>query len=282
MSNAVLTIHAGVDRFLQLLGLRSQRQLGVVYDSVTKQPVDPVVVKLIDAKTSKTIATNIANLHGEYGFMADPGTYRMYVQRPHYKFPSERVTSLRDGIYYPVYHGEDFQFVGGNDVISLSVPLDPTAPDWNQEAKKTTIRTYPILRHVVTRVIQVLFWCALLLAIIGYIDTRSRAWLAVLCVYALVLLLALFVPRVRLWGRVRLANGIPVAGAEVTVSHAKLPDIVIAKAVTVQGGKFFIRLGPGKYIATVSMPTTESHPRVTKSFVVRVGQAGVVNTDFLL
>lgn len=284
MHNFFLTIIFWIDRFLQLLGLRRQRQLGVIYDSVTKQPVDPVVVKLIDARTSKVIASNIANIQGEYGFMADPGVYQIYVQRPHYAFPSTRIHSLRDGVYYPVYHGENFEFVGGKDVISMSIPLDPIAADWNQQEKKATMPIHPVLQYVISVILRILFWSALLLTVITFVATRAQLWIFVLGAYGVVILLALVTPHMRLWGRVHFRKGnLPAVGATVEVSHAKLAGIVIAKAVTVADGKFFIRLGPGSYTVTLKLPQGKGEPPVPpKQFSVRIGSTGVLNREFYI
>ncbi len=284
MYNLYLTTIFWIDRFLQLLGLRRLRQLGVIYDSVTKQPVDPVVVKLIDARTSKVVASNIANMQGEYGFMADPGLYRIYIQRPHYAFPSQRIKSLKDGAYYPVYHGEDFEFVGGKDVLSISIPLDPIAADWNQEAKRTTVRVHPVLQYVASMILRILFWSALILTVLTYINTHAMLWLFVLAVYGIVILFALVTPPVRLWGRIRSNNGRQaVVGAAVEVSHEKLPGVTIAKAVTVADGKFFIRLGRGSYTVAVKLPQSKHEPPVSpKEFTIRIGSAGVLNREFYL
>lgn len=284
MHNFFLTIIFWIDRFLQLLGLRRQRQLGVIYDSVTKQPIDPVVVKLIDVHTSKVIASNIANMQGEYGFMADPGLYQIYVQRPHYAFPSTRIQSLRDGVYYPVYHGENFEFVGGKDVISMSIPLDPIAADWNQEAKKATMPVHPVLQYAISVILRILFWSALLLTVITFLATRADLWVYVLGAYVLVILLALITPRVRLWGRVRVKKGgLPVVGASVEVSHAKLRGVIIAKAVTVTDGKFFIRIGRGSYTVTVKVPPPKDGPPAAPvEFSIHAGSTGVLNREFYI
>lgn len=284
MYNLYLTIIFWIDRFLQLLGLRRLRQLGVIYDSVTKQPVDPVVVKLIDARTSKVVASNIANMQGEYGFMADPGVYRIYIQRPHYAFPSQRIKSLQDGAYYPVYHGEDFEFVGGKDVLSISIPLDPIAEDWNQEAKRATVRVHPVLQYMASIILRILFWSALVLTVLTYINTHVVLWLAVLGIYGVIVFLALVTPSVRLWGRIRSRDGKQaVVGASVEVSHAKLAGVVIAKAVTVADGKFFIRLGRGSYTVAVKLPQSKHGlPLPPKEFAIRIGSTGVLNREFYL
>lgn len=284
MHNFFLTIIFWIDRFLQLLGLRRQRQLGVIYDSVTKQPVDPVVVKLIDVRTTKVVASNIANIQGEYGFMADPGVYQIYVQRPHYAFPSTRIKSLRDGVYYPVYHGENFEFVGGKDVISMSIPLDPIAADWNQEAKKATMPVHPVLQYAISVILRILFWSALLLTVITFLATRADLWVYVLGAYVLVILLALITPRVRLWGRVHFRKGdLPVVGATIEVSHAKLPGVIIAKAVTVTDGKFFIRLGRGSYTVSIKLPQHKDEQSIPpRQFSIKIGSTGVLNREFYL
>jgi hypothetical protein len=71
------------------LGLRKKRRpWGTVYDSVTKRPLDPAYVTLIDTETGKSVASAITDLDGRYGFLVAPGKYRITTQKTNYEFPS--------------------------------------------------------------------------------------------------------------------------------------------------------------------------------------------------
>jgi hypothetical protein len=82
MNNVLIWVNNFLNRVLLFFGLRQmQNYWGIVYDSVSKQPLDPAVVKLIDAKTGKVISTCITNLKGRYGFLTAPGKYKILVKK---------------------------------------------------------------------------------------------------------------------------------------------------------------------------------------------------------
>ncbi len=59
---------------LSLFGLKRRRKpWGVVYDSITKRPVDLAVVRLIDQKTKKLVETGVTDAQGRFSFLATPG-----------------------------------------------------------------------------------------------------------------------------------------------------------------------------------------------------------------
>ena len=62
---------------------------GTVYDSETKQPLDPVYVVLSDTSGNE-IASAITDLDGRYGFAVPAGTYVLSVRKTNYDFPSKR------------------------------------------------------------------------------------------------------------------------------------------------------------------------------------------------
>jgi hypothetical protein len=56
-----------------LFGLKKKAPpWGVVYDSVTKRPLDPAYVVLKNLQ-GKQIASAITDLDGRYGFLVEPG-----------------------------------------------------------------------------------------------------------------------------------------------------------------------------------------------------------------
>ncbi len=64
-------------RAIQLLAsafTRKKKNWGVVFDAITKQPLDPVVVAIKDF-TGKVIQTSITDMEGRFGFIVTPGTY---------------------------------------------------------------------------------------------------------------------------------------------------------------------------------------------------------------
>jgi hypothetical protein len=108
---------------------------GVVYDSVTKQPIDPAYVVLMDMQGNE-IATAITDMNGRYGFAVDPGTYRIVVNKTNYQFPSTKLAGKTDdGLYDELYFGGDVVVSKQGEIITKNIPLDALAFDWNEYTK---------------------------------------------------------------------------------------------------------------------------------------------------
>src|SRR3989344_908324 len=156
------------------LGLRKRpRAWGVVYDSVTKRPLDPVYLSLLD-EGQKEIASTITSLDGRYGFLVPPGVYTLLVKKTHYRFPSNRLLGLEsDVLYSDLYFGGQIT-VGVNGLMTKNIPLDPLAFDWNQFAKrdKRLLRFYARASALEARLISwfftIGFFASIILLFLSY------------------------------------------------------------------------------------------------------------------
>src|SRR3989344_7186884 len=97
-SNLGLWVAGLLNSFLVFFQLREKRRFwGVVYDSVSKQPLDPVKVSLIYVDTGVVESSGITDLEGRYGFLARPGKFKIFAQRSNYIFPSQKIKGDSDG-----------------------------------------------------------------------------------------------------------------------------------------------------------------------------------------
>ena len=121
---------------LSFLGIRKKyRPWGVVYDSITKQPLDPAYVMLTDLDGNE-VSTSITDIDGRYGFLMAPGSYRMVANKTNYEFPSKRLAGqIADELYGNLYFGSDINVDEQNAVIAKNIPMDPVNFDWNEYAK---------------------------------------------------------------------------------------------------------------------------------------------------
>jgi len=108
---------------------KKKRKWGVVYDSLTKLPVDLAVVRLFDAETDKLVETKVTNLEGKYLFIIEFNkNYYITVSKPGYKFPTKiLVADIKDKDYDNLYHGEKFIIEEKEEqgFIAYNIPLDP-------------------------------------------------------------------------------------------------------------------------------------------------------------
>jgi len=129
------------------LGLRKRfPSWGTVYDSVTKQPIDPAYVTVHDS-TGKQIAEAISDVDGRYGFLLSAGTYTMKVFKTNYVFPSTKLSGrTNDELYKDLYFGETITITAQDQVIEKNIPLDAIGFDWN-EYSKSKINRMSFHRH---------------------------------------------------------------------------------------------------------------------------------------
>ncbi|MBI2100587.1 MAG: carboxypeptidase regulatory-like domain-containing protein [Candidatus Vogelbacteria bacterium] len=120
---------------LRVLRLKKRSQSwGVVYDAVTKRPLDPAYV--VARRGNEDAATAITDLDGRYGFFLPAATYTLVANKTHYRFPSLKLQGKnRDELYEQLYFGEPLATESG-EVINRNIPLDPMAFDWNEFAKQ--------------------------------------------------------------------------------------------------------------------------------------------------
>jgi hypothetical protein len=118
--------------FLQpilLLARRKRRKWGIVYNSLSKRPIDLAIVRLIHAQTNLVVQTRITDAKGRYSILARPGSYRLEVVKPGYVFPSELLKSEKVDIeFVDLYHGETLE-VKEPSMLTPNIPLDPSAEE---------------------------------------------------------------------------------------------------------------------------------------------------------
>jgi Na+-transporting methylmalonyl-CoA/oxaloacetate decarboxylase gamma subunit len=116
---------------------------GTVYDSVTKQPIDPAYVVLYNSE-GREVATSITDIEGRYGFAVPPGTYTIVANKTNYVFPSTKLAGkTEDELYGNLYFGGQIVVEKDGDIIGKNIPMDAVGFDWNEYAKNQQSR----LRH---------------------------------------------------------------------------------------------------------------------------------------
>jgi len=108
-----------------LFGRRRKKKWGIVYNSLTKQPVELAIVRLIGHESGLVLQTRVTDAHGRYAFSPKPGNYRIEVVKPGYSFPTEYLKGKpHDVDFSDLYHGTVIEAVK-DMVIAANIPLDP-------------------------------------------------------------------------------------------------------------------------------------------------------------
>ncbi len=269
-------------QIVSLLGIlvwrRHRYPWGVVYDAKTKLPLDPVLIILTNQYGQQW--QTISDIYGRYQFTVEPGQYMIHAVRTNYTFPAASLKSAEsDEVYQDLYHGEPL-FVTDDQPISVNIPMDPTAADWNQLNKHVEPDWVIIWRR----------WGNVLFAI-GF------GWS--LCTFLLQsnpingIILALYVGLIglMLWYRHQHAHGTildsyghPVAGAIVSLVDTAHPTVPRPPVVTTSSGHYAFLVDRGSYRITVSRQHN-SHspwPILTTSVIHQRRRQGLIATKIVL
>ncbi len=276
LSDFGLTMLSLLQGLLTSLGLRKRRRYwGTVYDSITKQPIDPAIVELIDAVSGKVVEQSVTDLSGRFGFLDKHGRYYIRAGKTHYAFPSKLVLGINDGIFNNVYHGEMIEIDKPGDLLAPNIPMDPLAFDWNQEEKQKIIKFHPNLERAIQIFLNLLFWSGFAFILFNLISRPTLLNGLFSALYIALALLKKFLPSQKLWGRI-LSGQMDTAGLLLELSPKQVPQVTVAKALTIKGGKFFLKTAKGDYILKIKKIDGSNLVTVFES-EVSVGDNGVVN-----
>jgi len=254
---------------------------GTVYDSVTKQPLDPAYVVLQDLMGNE-VATSITDLDGRYGFLVPAGQYKMIASKTNYIFPSNKLLNKKeDELYKDLYFSEIIDVPEGG-VITKNIPMDPLKFDWNEFAKKDKklMRFFSQRDIWISRISETLFFFGLTIAIIATITTTAIYNIAILSVYLVLFILKRTILKPRAFGHIKQkGTKNPLSFAVVRVFFDGSNNEIIHK-VTDKTGKYYCLVPNGKYYTKIeSKNPDESYSLIDTSLPIEV-KNGYINKKF--
>lgn len=268
---------------LGAFGLRKKRiPWGTVYDSVTKQPLDPAYVSLL--QMGNEVGSAITDIDGRYGFFVNPGVYTLSAGKTHYAFPSTKLAGkTQDELYANLYFGESFTTTSGQ-VINRNIPMDPVGFDWNEftKTKKDFFQVHSRRVIIRERLFNFVFIAGLLLAVGQMLFLPSFTNLAIFGVYVFLVFAQLFwVAGHKVVSLQNLKTGEPLSFAIVKVF---LPgsDQLIRKVVADELGRFYVLVPPGEYYLTVEEKLADqTYNLIYKTEPMKL-KKGVVTKDIII
>jgi hypothetical protein len=276
---------------LKLIGLvtglfRKKRNepWGVVYDSVTKRPLDPayVIAQIQGGTQSKGEA--ITDLDGRYGFLLNPGEYHIVANKTHYKFPSDKLKGVaRDELYENLYYGDPFQVREGG-VVQYNIPLDPIEFDWNEFTKNQdkVFQVYSKQQNIRRWLFNITFYFGFLFSTATVIFTPTPLNIGVVGIYVTILAFQIFWRSTHKVTRVmNKTTGKTLPFALIKVWYPGL-NTIAKKVVTDELGRFYFLVPPGQYYVTIEAKQLDgSYKEVLKTEPMEL-KRGVVKQDFLV
>lgn len=111
---------------LLLLGRRKKKKWGVVYNSLTKQPIELAIVRLLHHESGLVVQTRVTDKYGRYAFTPKLGIYRLEVVKPGYVFPTTYLKGKEQDVdFVDLYHGTTIDLSKKDQAIVANIPMDP-------------------------------------------------------------------------------------------------------------------------------------------------------------
>ncbi len=256
---------------------------GVVYDSVTKQPLDPAYVVLKDLQ-GKTAASAITDLDGRYGFLVSPGFYQISAQKTNHIFPSQKLASLQfDEFYNNLYFGGELQVRREGESIIKNIPMDPLNFDWNEFAKKDKklMIFYSKFDLILRKIFDWFFIIGFAVALIAYFSAPYPYNLIILIIYLVLLFLRVIGLKPKTYGRIiNSVSGEPLSFALLKVI---LPDsnVEVSRKVADKYGRYYCLVPLGKYYVKIEKKNDDgSYSLVYTSPLINVLKKGIIKNNF--
>ena len=238
---------------LVALGLKKRnRPWGTVYDSVTKQPLDPAYVTLLDMEGNE-VASSITDLDGRYGFLVPAGKYVMIAKKTNYEFPSKKLMGKNsDELYQEIYTSGVIEVVEGG-VISKNLPMDPLKFDWNEFAKRDQklMKFFGKRDLWIARISNILFVFGFIITLVAVLVKPATYNIVILVVYLLLLVLKRTILKPRAYGYIESKiDKNPLSFAIMRVFYPGSSNEVIHK-VTDKTGRYFCLVPNGTYYTKI-------------------------------
>ncbi|MDQ5949933.1 MAG: hypothetical protein QG563_440 [Patescibacteria group bacterium] len=267
---------------MSIFGLKKQvRPWGTVYDSITKQPLDPAIVELLDLE-GRPVATSTTDIDGRYGFLVGPGKYRLLPKKSHYAFPSLKlIGKTRDELYLDLYFGYVFEITKEGEVITKNIPMDPENFDWNEFAKndQKKMRFFSKRDFIISQIADFLFSVGFVVAVIAIISAPTIYNIIIFLLYVITLILKEMGLKSSSFGSVKDAEGNPLSFA---ILRVKLTDgTEISHKVTNSTGRFYCLMQNGTYVVSIERKNPdESYTKVYEN--VHQIKNGVLNGKIIV
>lgn len=263
------------------LGIRKRRKhWGCVYDSTTKQPLDPAYVILQDMN-GKEISSAITDMDGRYGFIAPIGKYKLIANKNNYLFPSTRVTGkVVDEIYGDLYFGGEIEITVEGGVITKNIPMDPLKFDWNEFEKnqKHMMKFFSKRSLIFAKITNILFNAGILLTLASVILVPKVYNIIIFVFYVLMFIARRTIIKPKSFGFiVEKETQNPISFAIINIKSANGQEI---NKVANKIGKFFCLIQNGTYKITIKKKNAdESYTEIYKQDGFEV-KDGVINEKF--
>jgi hypothetical protein len=224
---------------------RKREKWGIVYNSLSKVPVDLAVVRLFDKETNALVQTKVTDSQGRYIMIVkNPGQYYLSVKKPGFIFPTKYLSQdKQDAKYVDLYHAEPISVTEKNAAITANIPLDL--------AEKAILpKREVILGYLMKNLRMIISYVGLILA--GLVFLIYPTLITGISIVVHILLFALFVrlmipAKPKSWGIIYdQSNKAPLHYAVVRIFDMKFNKLLETQ-VTDSHGRYSFLVGSNQY-----------------------------------
>jgi hypothetical protein len=254
---------------------KKKQNYGIVYDSVTKEPINRAIVRITDP-SGKLVTTEVTDVYGIFDATLPSGSYKFNVEAKDYRFPSRVIQVSEDEPYMNVYHGKVINHTT-EDILNVSIPMDrldsSLLHDSTTSLKSIVYTLWNILLYV-------LFFIGFIMALFNIVREPSPfLWLVLAIYFVFIALYIIMKLKTRKsFGLVRNAYGTLIEGLEIGLLEQEF-DTLYAKRVTDDGGKYRFIVPGGKYKLVVLNPEYELVDETQDMIEVKDGSVYVFNDN---
>jgi len=272
--------------FLTGLGIKKRiRHWGTVYDSVTKQPLDPAQIIIKDSQ-GREIAGAITDIDGRYGFLVPPGFYKITAKKTNYSFPSKKIANrTEDEFYNNLYFGEMIEVGKTGEIIAKDIPLDPIRFDWNEFVKKgkTFMKFYSSWDSWFRKISDLFFVIGFIVALAAFVFSPYPYNFVVMIIYLFLLLLRVFGLKPKSFGYIiDKTTGVPLSFAVLKVMMPN-SNVEISRKIADLYGRYYCLVPKGRYYLRIEKKNSDgSYSLIYQSGAIDASKNGIIKNKFVV
>lgn len=261
---------------------RKSRPWGTVYDSVTKRPIDPAYLSLINQEDGKEVATAITDIDGRYGFSAPKGRYKIIARKTNYLFPSVKISGLDfDEVYSNLYFNEEIIVSNDGDIITKDIPMDSQAFDWNEFAKnKQGLNVFIKSKDIFwAKFSKVIFWLGFAVAFLALLLAPAPYNYGIFALYIVLYILNFFGFGSKKSGVLKdIRSNLPLSFAIVKIFREG-SDIEMIKKVADINGKYYCLIPNGSYYIKIEKKNIDGKYTLVHQSDLFDVERGIINMN---